>query len=418
MVCRFDIGLDEALAITLARSKPLAPCEVALAEACGLVAARDELARVDCPTRAASTKDGFAVRSVDLEGAGSGRPVRLRLEGSVAAGGLPEGRIAQGSAARIYTGAPLPEGADAVLPVERVRLEGDEVICPEAIEPGRNVQPRGASLARGARVARAGQPLSPARVGLLAAAGLERVLVHPRPRVAIVATGDEVVLPGSPLSDGQVFASNAYTLAAWLSRFGMQASIRAVGDRPEFIRAALADGLASADALLTSGGAWTSDRDLVAGAVAGLGAELCFHRVRLGPGKAVALGLAGTKPIFCLAGGPASNEMGFLQIALPGLLCLAGRAPRPFPRARARLARAVRGDSDWTQVYHARLERGEDGRLVAVPLGRSGGLETLAAAEALVRVPEGVLELAAGEEAEVELLLPERVREPGDAGAD
>jgi molybdopterin molybdotransferase len=406
---RHDIGLEEALALTLAALAPLPPVEVPVHTAGGLVPARDVHAAVDCPTAAVSLKDGYAVRSADLAGATPERPVRLRLRGTAAAGGAASAPVEPGCAVRVLTGARLPAGADAVLAGEfAAEHDGDDghhVTCRRDAAPGRNVLPRGSDVAAGDVVAPAGLPLAPARVGLLAAAGQATVAVHPRPRVAVVATGDEVVPPGQPLAPGQVYASNAVTLLAWLERFGMAGRFDVVPDDPDAIRRGLEQALDGSDAVLTSGGAWTSDRDHLTRVVGGLGARLLFHRVRIGPGKAVALGLLGRVPIFCLAGGPASNELGFLQLALPGLLRLSGRAPEPFPRRRAVLTEPVGGDPDWTQFVQVRLAW-RRGRLHATPLGRGSRLQALAAAEGLVRVPEGIARLTAGEEAELQVLGP------------
>jgi len=177
--------------------------------------------------------------------------------------------------------------------------------------------------------------LTPALTGLLAAGGLEQVKVYPSPRVAVVATGDEVIAPGHPLQPGQLYASNIVTLYSWLHHFGMSGETAVVRDRPDELEMTFQKLLSRNDALLTSGGAWKSERDLTTRVLDEMGWEMFFHRVRIGPGKAVALGILDGKPIFCLPGGPPSNEMAFLQIALPGLLQMAGRPHNTLPIERS-----------------------------------------------------------------------------------
>lgn len=398
-----DIGLEQALAETLAVLDPLPPVLLPIERACGFVPARDLPALVDCPDTDVSARDGYAVVAAELEPASPERPVRLRVRGTVAAGGRAPDRVERGSAMRILTGAPLPDGADAVLADEFAVRDGEVVECRADAGPGRNIRRQGEEVRRGDVVGAAGRVLTPAGTGLLAAAGYARIAVHQRPRVAVVATGDEVVAPGEPLAPGQVHASNAVTLLGWLQLFGMEASFTVARDRPAEISQAIEQALGRADAVLTSGGAWKSERDHLTRVLAGLGADLRYHRVRIGPGKAVAFALYDRKPVFCLAGGPSSNEMGFLQLALPGLLRLAGRDPRPFPCRRAVLASPVSGDRDWTQLFRATLSE-EAGRLIAHPLPWGNRLQAMAEAEALVRLPEGLERREAGEEVEVQVL--------------
>jgi molybdopterin molybdotransferase len=178
-----------------------------------------------------------------------------------------------------------------------------------------------------------------------------------------------------------------------------------VRDHPDPLREAFSAMLSWADVLLTSGGAWKSERDLTVRVLKDMGCRIMFHRVRIGPGKAVAFGMVGEKAVFCLPGGPPSNEMAFLQIALPGLLHMGGKQPVPFPVQEARLADAVEGDIDWTQFFQAALEkRGRE--WWAVPLRMKSRLQSQARADALIRVPEGVRRLERGDLVEVQVLTP------------
>ncbi len=389
------ISFAEALAQTLARVSPLSSEEVDLVWASGRVAAQDLAAFVDCPSVDASLKDGYAVRSADIAAASPQHPVRLRLGGLAAAGRAWTGTVREGMAVRILTGAPIPRGAEAVISDEFTSLEGDIVTVVNDAEPGRNILRRGSDVAVGQRIVAAGELLRPTQVGLLAAAGHSRLSVFRRPRVAIVATGDEVVAPGNPLAEGKLYASNLVTLASWCARYGMAVTTAVVRDSEDLIRAQLLACLQDHDAILTSGGAWTGERDLVVHLLDELGWEKIYHQVRIGPGKAVGFGLWQGKPVFCLPGGPPSNHMAFLQLALPGLHRLEGRAQPGLPVQVARLAQPIQGQRSWTQFVHGRLERDSAG-LVFHPLRMKSRLQEMAQMEALVQIPEGTEWLEAG----------------------
>jgi molybdopterin molybdotransferase len=251
-------------------------------------------------------------------------------------------------------------------------------------------------------------------VGLLAAAGHASVPVYRRPRVAILATGDEVIAPGVPLTPGKLYASNVATLAAWCTGAGLAVSARILPDVREAILAGLQECAAEHDAILTSGGAWNSDRDLVVRLLDELGWHKHYHRVRMGPGKAVAFGLWQGKPVFCLPGGPPSNHMAFLQLALPGLGRLEGRTRPGLPVQAARLASAVRGQREWTQFIHGRLEWSPEG-LIVYPMHLKSRLQEMAGTEAIIQVPEGVEQIPAGAMIDVQLLAPLDARPYGRA---
>ena len=240
-------------------------------------------------------------------------------------------------------------------------------------------------------------------MGLLAAAGLDSAPVYKIPVVAVIATGDEVVLPGTPLSEGKLYASNMVTLCSWLSLLGVSHVTALVPDRRDALERTVKELMAGADMFLTSGGAWGSERDLVLQVVETLGWQGVYHRVRLGPGKPVAFGLLQDRPFFCLPGGPPSNEMAFLQLALPALLKMMGDDPLPFPVVPARLAETVFGKKDWTDFVHARLET-EDNRLVVYPARLKSALLSMARKQALITIPEGIAEIPAGENVNIQVL--------------
>ncbi len=379
----------DALQLTLDSLAPLDSEMVAVTATPGRVLARDLHARVDSPSVDASLKDGYAVRSADVACASPDTPVRLRLIGFVPAGGAFEGEVMPGTALRILTGARLPRGADAILSEEFARAGADWVEATKDAGPGRNILARGTDVRAGQLVAPAGGLLRPAQAGLLAAAGYSHVPVVRQPRVTIIATGDEVVAPGQALAEGQVFASNLVTLAAWCSLYGMATETRVVEDAARPIRECLLDALAGSDAILTSGGAWSGERDLVVRLLDELGWQKLYHRVKIGPGKAVAFGLWDGKPVFCLPGGPPSNQMAFLQLALPGLLRLAGH-PRPgLAQVVARLGERVQGQRNWTQFVEGRFEA-VGSEVVFQPLKLDSRLSAMAGAEGVLAIPEGV----------------------------
>lgn len=405
MVAALDIGFREALGLVLEGIAPMPVETVALVDALDRVGARQLVAEVNSPSVDAALKDGYAVISAEVATATAGRPVRLALRGVAAAGDHPgRERLAPGTTVRVLTGAALPEGADAVVAGEFASVDGHEVVFTHFAEPGRNVLARGSDVARGAVVVGAGCPLGPGRIGLLAAAGHHGLAVFRRPTVGILATGDEVVAPGEPLPEGKLYASNMAALGAWCRRFHWPTHLRIVRDDPDALLEALRLMVERADAVLTSGGAWTGDRDLVVRTLECLGWRRVFHRIRMGPGKAVGFGVLAGKPIFVLPGGPPSNWMAFLQIALPGLRKLAGWSRPDLPMAAARLAQTVRGrDPSWTQFITGVVGcHGADP--LFQPLGHLSRLHSMAEANAILALPEGRAQIAAGEWVTVQLL--------------
>lgn len=405
MVRYLDIGLQEALGLTLEALAPLDVETVTLLEGLDRVVAEDLYARVDSPSLDASLKDGYAVMARDVAAATPEQPVRLRLLGTAPAGSSTSFELQAGTTVRILTGARIPSGADAVLSEEFVTLQGGEVLARNHAESGRNILPRGSDVADGRLVVARGQCLTPGQVGLLAAAGHSNLPVFRSPKVGIIATGDEVVAPGQPLPDGKLYASNITALSAWCRRYGMATRTQVIQDNAEIIQATLESALADGDAIITSGGAWTGDRDLVARVLNHMGWRQMFHRIRIGPGKAVGFGLLHGIPVFILPGGPPSNLMGFLQIALPGLLKLKGCTSAGLPLAPARpLEDLVGRHADWTQFIFGTLVPGDD-----VPRFQSlrtlSRLQSMAEATAVASIPEGLTRISAGSLITVQMLV-------------
>ncbi len=405
------ISYTEALKITLEAITPLAPETVSLSNLINRVVASDLFSRVDSPESDVSLKDGYAVRSADIAQASHDRPVKLQVSGVVPAGGHFDVEVAAGTAVRILSGAGIPPGADAVLAEEFTRRYDDWVLASARAEPGRNILPKGTDTRVDRRIVPAGTLLSrPTQIGFLAAAGYDRVPVVRQPRVAVIATGDEVIAPGQELGKGKVFASNVTTLAACCSLHGFRSDVWVVKDEEDAITARLLEAVSGNDAILTSGGAWRGDRDLIVKLLDQLGWKKLYHRVKIGPGKAVGFGLWNGKPVFCLPGGPPSNYMAFVQLGLPGLQKLAGYRRPGLAQVKAKLARSVSGQEDWTQFLEGYFELGEEGVLFR-PQKLPSRLEGLAATEGIVEIPEGTAMLPAGSMVRVQLAPGYRLHE-------
>ncbi len=399
-----DTGYPEALKIILTQLRPLASTALSLDRAEGFNLAADVTALVDSPSVDTSMKDGYALRAGDAPTGDTHAPRPLEITGRVAAGGAPPRQLEPFTALRILTGGALPPGADTIVAEEFVRVVEGYVQVTRSTERGRNIRRRGSDTTAGERLFSARQPLTPGAIGLLAAAGHDAARVHPKPRVAIIATGDEVLLPGQPLSSGKLYASNLLTINAWCRRFGMPTTVGVVGDRTSALVERLERAAREQDVVITSGGAWTGDKDLVAHALAELGWRPHFHRLRLGPGKAAGFGFLQAKPVFLLPGGPPSNLVAFLLLALPGLLRLDGSEPPGLPRVQAKLAAPVAGDRDWSQALFGDLETTTQA-LVFNPHQRRGSrLKRMARARGLLMIPEGQDGYAAGDIVSVQLL--------------
>ncbi len=397
------LGLKEALSLTLEVIKPLPVEEVSLVESVDRVAAADLHALVDSPSMDSSRKDGYAVLAREVAEATPENPVRLSLVGFMAAGGEEDIEVQPGTTVRVLTGARIPAGADAVVAEEYVKKGKEEVQVEFFAEP-KNILRRGSDVAVGTCILCAGRQISPVMAGLLAAAGHSRIPVYRNPLVGIIGTGDEIVEPGHPLPEGKLYASNIMTLAGWCNRYQMKSRTVVVKDDHEALLNTVKTMAEETDAVITSGGAWTGDHDMVALVLKELGWKEAFHRIRMGPGKAVGGGLLGPKPVFVLAGGPPSNLMGFLQIALPGLLALSGHAKPGLPRLNARLASEIEdGEGDWTDFFFGTLEFG-DGLPNFYPMKKRVRLNAIAEATAVGEIPEGKASLTKGSMICVQLL--------------
>jgi molybdopterin molybdotransferase len=381
------LPLEEAIAEVLARAMPLPSETVPLVEARGRVLAEPARAAVDLPPFASSAMDGFAVRSADTPGT-------LVVVERIAAG-RPAGRaLAAGEAMGIATGGVVPDGADAVVPIEDVVDHDNSVEIPSDVVSSANVRPRGGDSGQGEEVVAAGTRLGAAQIGALAAAGVPEVRVARRPRAAVLATGTELREPGEHLEPGQIYEANGVMLSAALDAAGAFVDrIPAVADDKGEHRAVLERALA-ADVVVSSGGVSVGPHDLVRRVAKELGVEEVFWRVAVKPGKPVSFGTRGATLVFGLPGNPVSTLVGFELFVRPALRALEGERD-PGPRwEEGTLARSVRQNAVRDELVRARR--------TAVGFEPLGGQEShmivrAAAADALVHVPRGDGELAAGE---------------------
>jgi molybdopterin molybdotransferase len=384
------LTLEEAQELVLAQARPLPAEPAPIAEAAGRVTAEEVRARVDLPPFASSAMDGFAARAADLPGT-------LRIVGESAAGSPYGAALDSGCVVAISTGAVVPEGANAVVPIEGVGRSDNTVEIPDAAEPGAHIRPRGGDVAAGELVVPEGARLTPARLAAAAASGVAEVSCRRRPRVTVLATGSELVRPGGNLASGEIYETNSLMLAAALAAAGAEVlSEEPVADDESALRAALERGLA-ADVLVTSGGVSVGEHDLVREVEADLGVEEIFWRVSIKPGKPVSFGVRGATLVFGLPGNPVSALVGCELFVKPALRALQG-LEHPLPHYEpGRLTAALRRNEERDEFVRAR-SRVDGGALVLEPIvgQESHMIVRSGAADALVHIPRGNGELAAG----------------------
>ncbi len=396
---------------------PIGRERVDIEHAQGRIAARDLEAPCQLPTAPIATRDGFALRAADTQARAGGTPRPITIVGS-AFPDMPRSRqfsIAHGQAAAITTGAAMPAGSNAVLPLESASVKGNQLVAAEAVAKGAGVLFPGDDVRDGTPIVVSGRPLTPSQIGLLAATGLSHLEVFQAPRVGIITTGDEILATaGDERAAGARHAaaegcvqppSNAITLAAWCARFGLPARRWVVPDNAGLLSAALREALADSHVLITIGGSGPGSRDCVHEVLDDLGWEPHFDGVRLRPGRTSGFGLLRGRPTFMLPGTPTASETAFLLLALPGILTLAGATEPPFPAVPARLSRDLRRTKEqrlWTQAVRVRLAPGTF-FLQATPLAgrpaqrRQGRLVASATADGIVIVEEGEDSLRAGD---------------------
>ncbi|MDT8436873.1 MAG: molybdopterin molybdotransferase MoeA [Gemmatimonadota bacterium] len=396
----------EAVARVLAAVRPLPEETVPLAAARGRALVRPAVSRVDLPPWDNSAMDGFAVHEADVRGAEPAAPVRLPVSGEVPAGMFPAGPLARGTAVRVMTGAPVPEGATGVIRIEHTDGgSGDRVEIRRASDAGRNIRRAGEDLRRGAVILEAGAEVTPAAIGVLAAMGHPEACVRRRPRVALLATGDELAALEDPdaledvLAGRRIVNSNSHALAAQVAEAGGESVPLGIArDDLADLRRRLA-AAAECDVLVVSAGMSVGDHDHVKAALAELGVRRLFWRVRMRPGSPVSAGTLGERIVFGLPGNPVSAMVTFEVLVRPVLRRLAGHAAAARRSLRARAAEPIDSSPGLTHYFRVRLAAADDGIFEARLTGPQGSgiLTSMARADGLAVIPEGTSRVEPGE---------------------
>jgi molybdopterin molybdotransferase len=387
------LTVEEALEAVLARVSALGTERVDVLGALGRVLAEPIVSRREIPPWPNSSMDGYAVRAED-----TGAGVRLTVVGRVEAGALPSRVVARGEAMRIFTGAPLPEGADSVVPQEDVDVSDGHIAMRRPLERAAFVRPRGEDVRVGDRVLEAGIPLTAAEVGLLATLGYGQVPVHRRPRVAILSTGNELADLGTEPGPGQIPNTNTYTLMAQVLEAGAEPiSLGVARDRLEAIETRVR-AARDADALVSSAGVSVGELDLVRDALVRAGAELHLWKVSMRPGKPITFGSLGGRPVWGLPGNPVSAMVTFELFVRPALMKMCGRRRLARPRVRARALEPVPNPGSRRGYLRVCLEPHTHG-LGARLTGEQGSaiLRSMVAADGLAIIPPDTTVPAGGD---------------------
>ena len=386
------IPLVDVQAEVLRSVTPLAPVTTPLEEALGLVLAAPVVASEPVPPFANTAMDGYAVRAADTAGASAEEPVRLRVVGDLPAGHAPSIGVAAGEAIRIMTGAPIPDGADAIVMVERTARDGDDGVLVQApAGEGDHLRPAGGDVVAGQRVFEAGTELGPAHLGVIASLGLGEVSVVPRVRVGVLSTGDELLEGPGELAPGQIRDSNRPMLLAMLQAAGADAvNLGIARDDEQYVERVLVDALACCDAVITSGGVSVGDYDVVKAVLDRLGV-LQWWQVAIRPAKPFAYGLLRGVPLFGLPGNPVSSHVSFELFARPALRKMSGHADLHRPEVDAIAVSAMPRRADDKLHLDRVVVRYEDGRYLAERSGAqaSNALAAMALANGLALLPDG-----------------------------
>ena len=401
------VSVEDHLARILDAIEPLDSYPQPLMEALGLACAEDVVAPISLPSFDNSGMDGYAVSYRDVVTASEEAPVHLPVVGEIGAGQAQLLAMSPGTAVKIMTGAPLPAGADAVVPYEWTDRGVAHVRITQAPSEGQHIRRAGEDVTEGDVLIEDGTVLGPRHLGLLAAVGRDTVLSRPRPRVVILSTGSELREPGTPLGHDSVYDGNSWLLAASARRAGAIAyRVGIVPDEPRAFLDALSDQLVRADLVVTSGGVSQGDYDVVKEALRPSG-TVWFGGVRMQPGKPQGFGFVGEDhtPIFTLPGNPVSSYISFETFVLPAIRKLMGKTPYSRASTRARLTHGLSSPDGRRQFMRGTYEVDRGGPTVA-PVGGAGShlIGDLAASNALIIVPEDVTSVTAGEQVQVLLL--------------
>jgi molybdopterin molybdotransferase len=396
------LPIDEVERILRERVMPVAEIEtVSLDAAYGRVLADDITAPIDLPPFDNSAVDGYAVRAADLDGSAE---TRLAITGRVTAGRAPSRALAPGAAIRIFTGAPMPAGADTVFMQEDVRLDGEAVLVPPGLDAGANRRLAGEDVRAGAMLLPAGRRLAAQHVALAAAVGLTQLTVRRRIRVAVLSTGDEIVAPGTPRPSAALFDANRYLLAGLIAGLGGQGSdLGIVPDDPQRLKQAISAAAEEHDLVLTSGGVSTGEADHVRSAVESIG-RLVFWRVAVKPGRPVAMGvIPGSRPgtgaaFVGLPGNPVAVFVTFARVVRPLMERLAGAESIPLVALPVRATFAHRKKKGRREYVRVALRRGDDGVIEAVKHAQEGAgvITSLTQTDGLVELLEDTTAIEPG----------------------
>lgn len=391
------MSVDEAVALIAARVTPIRDIEtIALVQADGRILARDVSAPLPLPPFTNSAVDGYAVSSRDLP-LNSER--MFPVVGRVQAGSSAGAPVAPGQAMRIFTGAPMPEGADTVFMQEDVRAEDDRITAPAGLKPGANVRPSGEDIPAGFAALKAGQRLRPQDVALAAAFGLTQLDMVRRLRVAVFSTGNELASPGEPRAAAQLFDSNRFMLMAMLARLGCEVSDLGIlrDDRAALARA-LQQVAGTHDLILTTGGVSTGEEDHVKASVESIG-RLVLWRMAIKPGRPVAMGIIGGTPFIGLPGNPVASFVTFVHVVRPTILALSGARQEPLIPMPVRAAFSYRKKISRREYVRVSLRKAADGALEAAKFPREGAglLSSLVDTDGLVELGETVTQVESGQ---------------------
>jgi len=365
--------------------------DLALNEAAGRVLAEAIRSKIDIPPFDRATYDGYALRAADTFGAEEDKPVGLSRVGEIRAGDDPKVKLSDRECVEIATGAPIPEGADAVVMVEYANASGDGVEIRRPAAPGENVTKRGSEIKRGAEVLGSGRVLTSSAIGVLAAVSVQRVKVYTSPRVAVISSGAELAKPGSELKPGQVHDINGLTISDAVRQSGGEPTYLGIaGDEVSEIKDLVEEGLSGYDVVVISGGSSAGAGDLVPEAIDGLGEPgVLVHGIAMKPGKPTLVAVVRNKPVFGLPGYPVSALMVFDQLVAPYLRQLAGLQPQQRETVRAKLTAKILSARGRNELVPVRLRR-EGEEFLAAPIRKgSGAITSLAEADGYISVPVG-----------------------------
>ena len=410
------ISVEEALKNILDSISPLGMEKVNLLDALGRVIGEDIHAGRSIPPKDNSAMDGYALRAEDSRGASPERPVRFEVVEDIPAGAVPQKRIGPGQASRIMTGAPIPEGADAVVRMEDTRKEENTVAVLAEAKTGQDIRRAGEDVRPGEKVISQGEIIRPAEVGMLASLGRSFILVHQRPLIAVVATGDELTDIDEPLSPWKIVSSNSYSLAALVRDCGaIPLQIGIARDQREDLVAKFGAAM-RADLIVSSGGVSVGDYDLVKEVMKEAGNRVQFWQVAMKPGRPLAFGSLGGVPVVGLPGNPVSSMVSFEQFVRPAILKMMGHTNLFRRTVRARLAEGIKKKKGTRHFIRAQVRLEGDGYTVATTGDQGSGiLKSMVRANGLIILPEDVAAVGAGETVTVQLLDDSLswTREPG-----